>query len=120
MVLQRLVWLPLNDHREPISHEDLLPAPWPRGLYTLLAQMVTQRPEVKSEVVNVPARDAIASTRHSDDDVLPQRTKEKNHDPGKVSPTLLPPAKNDPMDLLSPKITFSVIIVVGHQDVLVD
>ena len=49
-----------------------------------------------------------------------QRTKEKNHDPGKVSPTLLPPAKNDPMDLLSPKITFSVIIVVGHQDVLID
>ena len=49
-----------------------------------------------------------------------QRTKEKNRDPGKVSPSLLPPAKNDPMDLLSPKITFSMIIVVGHQDVLVD
>ena len=70
MVLQCLVWLPLNDHREPISHEDLLPATWTRGLYTLLAKVVTQRPEVESEVMNVPAGDAISSTGHSDDDIL--------------------------------------------------
>ena len=48
------------------------------------------------------------------------RTMAENINPGKSSPSWLPPAQNDPMDLLSPKITFSMIIVVGHQDVLVD
>ena len=51
VVVEHVVRLPLDDHREPVRHEDLLPSPRSGGLNTLLPQVMTQWPEVKSELV---------------------------------------------------------------------